>query len=174
MSNCKCGNPRRAKGKSCLPCEAASKRKARAARKAGTPAGVLRTVYEKAQAERAKQQLRVEHSALFTENEQLHARIGELVKMQKAPDILVYKQAKWARADAVASCIASDWHVEEPVIKEAVHGLNEFNLEIAKTRAEHFFRNFLRLADMMARESKSIPSTSRCSVTCSPAGCTRK
>jgi hypothetical protein len=91
------------------------------------------------------------------------AAVGEVERLRKeneilrhagrSPELLVYKQAEWDRSDAVPCAVASDWHVEEPVDKNSVHGLNEFNLEIAKSRAEHFFRNFLRLSQMMARES---------------------
>lgn len=54
---------------------------------------------------------------------------------------------------AVAVMVASDWHVEEPVEKEKVHGLNEYNLEIAKSRAHNFFRNGLRLVNINSASS---------------------
>lgn len=55
---------------------------------------------------------------------------------------------------AVAVMVASDWHVEEPVEKEKVHGLNEYNLEIAKARAYSFFRNGLRLTNINSASSQ--------------------
>lgn len=112
------------------------------------------TAHEARQAERAKRDLKAEHSAILDENEVLRDRIAELVKMQKAPDVHVYSQPAWKRADAIPCAIASDWHVEETVEKEAVHGLNEYSLDIAKYRSEQFFKNFLRLADIQARDSK--------------------
>lgn len=54
---------------------------------------------------------------------------------------------------AVACMVASDWHVEEPVEKEKVHGLNEYNLEVAKARAHSFFRNGLRLTNIHSASS---------------------
>ena len=94
-------------------------------------------------------------AALLEENTRLKAEAAELRAFRsKAPEILVYDKAKEHRADAIACAIASDWHVEETVDKASVHGLNEYNLEIAKSRAEHFFRNLLRLTDMMARDSQ--------------------
>jgi hypothetical protein len=51
--------------------------------------------------------------------------------------------------------VASDWHVEEPVESEKVHGLNEYNLAVAHDRAEYFFRNGLRLVEIF-RESTKI------------------
>jgi hypothetical protein len=55
---------------------------------------------------------------------------------------------------AIACMVASDWHVEEPVEKEKVHGLNEYNLEIAKVRAYNFFRNGLRLTNIHAASAQ--------------------
>lgn len=54
---------------------------------------------------------------------------------------------------AIAVMVASDWHVEEPVEKEKVNGLNEYNLEIAKARAYNFFRNGLRLTNINSASS---------------------
>lgn len=55
--------------------------------------------------------------------------------------------------NAIACMVASDWHVEEPVEKDKVHGINEYNLEIAKQRAHHFFRNGLRLTNIHSGSS---------------------
>jgi len=45
--------------------------------------------------------------------------------------------------EATAILIASDWHIEEPVLPETVNGYNEYNLDIARERAKNFFRNGL-------------------------------
>lgn len=55
-------------------------------------------------------------------------------------------------SEAAAVLVASDWHVEEKVDKGVVNGLNEFNLEIARSRAEFFFRNALRLIEINKKE----------------------
>lgn len=114
----------------------------------------LTVAYEKHAEAKQKRDLSREHKALLEENTALKDRIGELVQMQRPPDVIVYKQPSWERADAIACGVASDWHIEEPVIKEAVHGLNEYNLEIATQRSAAFFKNLLRLTDIMARDSK--------------------
>lgn len=49
------------------------------------------------------------------------------------------------RGQAVAIVQASDWHVEESVEPSTVNGLNTYNLEIARRRAENYFRNTLKL-----------------------------
>lgn len=48
--------------------------------------------------------------------------------------------------------LASDWHVEEEVRPQALNGLNEYNLEIAKNRAEAFFRNTRRMLGIFRKD----------------------
>lgn len=114
----------------------------------------LAQAYHESATQRRQKELNAQRSALLEENTRLRDQISELVKMQAPPTVLVYRQAASERADAVACAIASDWHIEEPVAREAVHGLNEYNLEIARSRSEYFFKNFLTLSKMMARESE--------------------
>lgn len=104
-----------------------------------------------------KRDLKAEHRALIEENEQLKARLElhETVKTL-SPTIIVYEKPKDERADAVACATASDWHIEEPVESASVHGLNEYNLEIAQRRSEFFYKNSLRLAHMTARDSNVL------------------
>ena len=47
--------------------------------------------------------------------------------------------------EAVAVVLASDWHIEEPVKRQSVNGLNEYNLEIAEKRIHEFFVNVTKL-----------------------------
>lgn len=49
--------------------------------------------------------------------------------------------------NAVAFMVASDWHVEEVVDPGTVNGMNEYNMRIAKERAEKFFANGLKLVE---------------------------
>lgn len=55
-------------------------------------------------------------------------------------------------SEAVAFMIASDWHLEENVDPAVVNELNHFNVSIAKKRADLFFRNGLRLANIMGKD----------------------
>lgn len=61
---------------------------------------------------------------------------------------------KRSEGESEATCfwIASDWHVEENVDPKVVLGLNEYNMAIAKERAEAYFRNGLRITDILARD----------------------
>ena len=117
------------------------------------PPPPLETAYKAHEERKQKRDLQAEHKALIHENTELKARIEQLVEMQKPPEVLVYRQPASLRADVVACWLASDWHVEGPVEKASVHGLNEYNLEVAASRARWFFTNGLSLTDMMARES---------------------
>lgn len=101
----------------------------------------------------AKRDLKREHSALVEELKRRDRLIAELGRLNQPLTTIIYNKPSWERSDSVACAFASDWHVEEPVDRAAVHGLNEFNLEIAKTRAHFFFINTLKLTDMFARES---------------------
>lgn len=153
-----CGRPRRKPGAWCLPCDVVRKRNRRhqlaAARPKPVPLPPLEQAYQAREARDFKRELTQQKDALLDENKRLKKSIGEIVAMQRPPDVLVYKKASWARSDVIACAVASDWHVEEEVNGEAVHGLNAYNLDIAKERSAHFFTNLLALTDMMARESK--------------------
>src|SRR5271163_553647 len=55
--------------------------------------------------------------------------------------------------EAVAVVVMSDWHIEEPVTKDEVGGVNEFSVEIAKARVERAFRGALRLIQIHSRDN---------------------
>jgi hypothetical protein len=119
-----------------------------------SPADPLASAYQAVAEQTAKRDLKREHGALVEENTRLKAELDEVRRANRPPEVIVYRQPAWERSDAVSCAIASDWHVDEPVEGEAVHGLNEYSLEIARARSEHFFKNWLRLTDILARESK--------------------
>lgn len=56
------------------------------------------------------------------------------------------------KSEATAVWLASDWHVEERVTLEQTNGVNEYNPDISKARADAYFVNGLRLTNMMARD----------------------
>ncbi len=101
----------------------------------------------------ARRDLNAEHAALLQENVHLKAKLNEVHRFQGSPNILIYDKAKEERCDAIACAMASDWHVEEVVNPDAVHGLNSYSPEIARARAQLFFQNLLRLTDIVARDS---------------------
>jgi hypothetical protein len=56
------------------------------------------------------------------------------------------------KTGATAVLVASDWHVEEVVEPKAVSGLNKYNPDIAKKRADTMFSVGRRLTDLVARD----------------------
>jgi len=57
------------------------------------------------------------------------------------------------QSEAIAVVLASDWHIEEPVKKQTVNGLNEYNLQIAEKRIHEFFCNVVTL---LKKEQQSV------------------
>lgn len=77
----------------------------------------------------------------------------ELFKLKKTPQIFAIKQSASGVSEAVAFLIASDWHVEEPVLpSQGV--MNEYNPAIAKARAASFFANGLRLVKIFQKDTE--------------------
>lgn len=61
-------------------------------------------------------------------------------------------ESKTKGSEATAVWLASDWHVGERVTMGQVNGLNEYTPQIARARAEAYFRNGLRLTNMAGKE----------------------
>jgi len=97
-----------------------------------------------------KRDLLAEHRALLDENERLSRllNISKSIRAPIAPEVI--SRPPDTLGDAVACVLLSDWHLEEPVDKTEMHGLNEFNLEIARERARMFFVNALKLTHIQA------------------------
>jgi hypothetical protein len=56
--------------------------------------------------------------------------------------------------EATMIALASDWHIEERVRPGDVNGLNEYTLEIAQRRADHYFSTLLRLIEIEQQNTK--------------------
>jgi len=71
-------------------------------------------------------------------------------------DVETYKIETKTKSDnrslATAITLASDWHIEENVKSSQVNGLNSFNINIAKERAEQYFRVVSKLIDVHNKE----------------------
>lgn len=55
---------------------------------------------------------------------------------------IVPRENASALREATACALASDWHIEERVDSASVNGVNEYNLAIARMRAQRFFSGF--------------------------------
>ena len=56
------------------------------------------------------------------------------------------------KSEATSITLASDWHIEEQVKSSQVNGLNKFDLNIAKERAEKFFKVTAQLIKVHQKE----------------------
>lgn len=145
----------------CKRCRAAYERE-RVAAKEGraspkqdlSPEQITEQVVERHADLRERQRERLAIRQLTEANAKLRDMLGEVEKIHAPGRVTIYAKAPPSTGDAVACALLSDWHVEEPVEAHKVHGINEFNLEVAERRASAFFRHFLRLTDMMARDAK--------------------
>lgn len=57
-------------------------------------------------------------------------------------------------AEATFVAVASDWHVEETVEGRTINGLNEYNLDIAASRIETFWKSIARMASIQRAGAK--------------------
>lgn len=57
------------------------------------------------------------------------------------------------KGEATAIINVNDWHFEERIKKEAVNGVNEFNIKIAKARSKKLWQSAVSLVDMCRSRS---------------------
>jgi len=110
--------------------------------------------------DRELEQLRYKQIRLNRKYEELLKTVAQVENQRDA--LMALKQSvtthtieprlSTSHSEATAVLVASDWHIEERVKKEAVNGLNEYTLAIAENRADLFFRNGLRLTNIMSKE----------------------
>ena len=105
---------------------------------------------ERKEATSDKSQLKKAHERIIA----LEDERESLFRIKKTPQTFHMKQKKSGDSEAVAVMIASDWHVEEEVLPATVNGMNEYSLAIAKTRAENFFVNGVRLIKVFQKDTK--------------------
>lgn len=117
------------------------------------PADPLKSALDSRQNNAFQARLQSENAALGKEVERLQRELEASRGVREpVPLTVIVKGPSGVQGEAVAGALASDWHVEEEVEAEKVHGINEYNLEVAERRSQHYFKNFLRLADLQARE----------------------
>ncbi len=90
---------------------------------------------------------------------------AEFATMQKRLDLVlkicqpvapakILVRPRWEKREAVPVFIASDWHVEERVDRDQVNGLNEYNLDVAEKRIQHYFESCLWILDRERSSAK--------------------
>ena len=112
------------------------------------------SISEAVDADIAKVSAKVAKVNLEQKNKEL---IGRIAVAEKERDIAlgikptpyIIKQIKTtSKTEAVAFMVASDWHMAERIDPEVVNDMNNFNPDIARIRAEAFFRNGLKLVEI--------------------------
>ena len=78
--------------------------------------------------------------------------VESILELKQATQSFEILPRKKTGGEATAVLVASDWHIDEVVKPQQVSGLNHFNPQIAKRRAEYFFRNGLKLIKMFGRD----------------------
>lgn len=111
-------------------------------------------VVERSRDKRVAVDLRAQVAALVAENERLAGDLEGALHLQVPPPPVQFVAREYHRSEAIPLILASDWHVEEVVDLEKVSGLNEYNPDIARRRAENFFRNACQLVRRDAKDSE--------------------
>lgn len=94
-----------------------------------------------------QKELKQQVTILSNQNEELKKRqdflsginIENIASLEKFTIGALYKN----KDEAIAISALSDVHIEEPVVKSVVSGLNEYNLDIAKERITRYFKRLL-------------------------------
>lgn len=118
-----------------------------------------------------EQELKLDHSNLLEKKEQRTLKhkydraLGELEQTRSLLSVALdlkgnqrpFQIAPYTRGgkgEATAVAVASDWHIEEEVKPETCGGMNFYNLEESKRRAETFFRKLLYLIQLEQQNTK--------------------
>lgn len=98
--------------------------------------------------------LKSKYDRLLQNHEVLEDSYNDLLVIQenkKPINIPLTKETKDGRSGA-SLILVSDWHVEKQIIPSSVNGMNEYNLDIAKQRAEKFTDSTIKLINRDAKD----------------------
>jgi len=104
--------------------------------------------------EKTIRELRRKAKLASAEALELREKFEFMSKMIKPVVSKIKTPKRGAGTSATSVIIASDWHLEEIVEPSQVSGLNKFNPEIAKRRAEEFFKSSVRVTDVLSQDLK--------------------
>lgn len=86
------------------------------------------------------------YKEILARNEKLEKELEASLKLKEALKPVHYTvKPQSSKSESVAVVLASDWHIEENIRPEEIDGFNEYTVDIAKKRAEQFFRTVVRL-----------------------------
>ena len=83
---------------------------------------------------------------LIEENDALKASLNAALEIKDSVTSHEIKAGSKMNGEATIVAVASDWHVEETVAPDTVNGLNTYNLDMSRRRADQFFRTLLKLS----------------------------
>lgn len=98
--------------------------------------------------------LQSKYERLLKNHEVLEDSFNDLlvIKENKKPiSVPLTKETKEGRSGA-SLILVSDWHVEKQIIPSSVNGMNEYNLDIAKQRADKFTDSTIKLINRDAKD----------------------
>ncbi len=107
----------------------------------------VKELKEKRQEKKAQQKVELLTDVLKTKEDMLEDFTKLKNVICKPLEIKSVKSSKWREATAVI--VASDWHIEENVDPSTINYLNEYNIDIAKQRANRFFEASVKLIKQM-------------------------
>lgn len=93
------------------------------------------------------------YQVMLERNEELQGLVDAIKVVDEANSFTI-KKADPKVSTATAVAVLSDWHFAETVHANNVNGLNEFNPDIARTRATKLFANIVRLTEIFRANSK--------------------
>lgn len=112
------------------------------------------TAHEEHKLKKDNKQFKKQTESLLNEIELLNKKIDFLECLNDyAPKIHTIKANKNNnQSEATSFMILSDIHIEERVDKSTTNNQNEYNPDIAKERVSNFFKNGLRLHNIMSKD----------------------
>ena len=119
-----------------------------------SPKEAVKLDKEMRERQKAKNTIEQKYKLLLEENQGLREELesSKVIKPIETYNIPVYKSDGTNEATPVI--LMSDGHFGETVEKEEVMGLNEYNPTIAEMRVNEFFRNALRIIDVLGKDIK--------------------
>ncbi len=93
------------------------------------------------------------YETLLKKIDEVEKERDAILQLRERIDTFRILPNQYEESEAVAFLVASDWHIEETVKSNTVNGLNSYNLDIAKQRAEKFFQNGLRLVKIQQKDT---------------------
>lgn len=139
--------------KQCLSCHRTAGQKSLQERLARRPQVLVGDDLAQRKSVRDLHDLQVRYKALQDEFETQQKQLEAVAGLKAGIEThVIHPAAPKGVSEATVVAVASDWHIEEIVVKNMVSGLNENNLTLSKAKAEKFFVKTLRLTDLLAKD----------------------